>query len=255
MRPFHLAATAALGVAVWRAAALIILFSRTDSTGSALTIKVLLACLGIVFLACGLLVLRKIPSRVALLFAGFCICSGLHWGGPLELASGPLRTGLLLFYLLVSSFLGSTLLLRFAMKFPVSRAANRPVLVRILYGPVIVATVLAVVYLASPLDSDFRAGIEGLFLALHAIVSNLFSVVALVLLTSDIFRRLLTPAQKRYVGLMLAGMLTAWLPYLVASSVGVETDPWNLTVVALPVSFVIALFGIEKTRPGGEDHA
>jgi len=51
--------------------------------------------------------------------------------------------------------------------------------------------------------------------------------------------------QKRYVGLMIAGMLAAWLPYILASSAGVENaDPWNLTVVALPLSFTIAFFGI-----------
>ncbi len=47
---------------------------------------------------------------------------------------------------------------------------------------------------------------------------------------------------------MVAGMLAAWLTYLIASSIGVEnTDRWNLTVVALPLSFTIAFFGISAT--------
>ncbi len=44
-------------------------------------------------------------------------------------------------------------------------------------------------------------------------------------------------------------MLVAWLPYLVASAIEVQpTDPFNLTVVALPLSFVIAFFGIRSSR-------
>ena len=77
-------------------------------------------------------------------------------------------------------------------------------------------------------------------------MSNLFAVVALAFFVSRILGAGLIRAQKRYVGLMVAGMLTAWLPYLVASTVGVDTDPWNLTVIALPISFTIALFGMEK---------
>ena len=78
----------------------------------------LLAVLGMLFVACGLLVFRKTPSRTSLLFAGFCLCSGLHWGGPLELSSAPLRTGFLLLYFVVSSVLGEVFFLRFALSFP-----------------------------------------------------------------------------------------------------------------------------------------
>ena len=46
---------------------------------------------------------------------------------------------------------------------------------------------------------------------------------------------------------MVSGMLIAWLPYIVAAAAGAATDPWNLTVVALPVSFAIAIFGIEDS--------
>jgi hypothetical protein len=48
-----------------------------------------------------------------------------------------------------------------------------------------------------------------------------------------------------------AVIAAAWLPYLVASAAGVDTDPWNLTVVALPISFAIAFFGIREASAGG----
>ena len=194
---------AACGVAIWRVAALVLLSSQADPTGDALIIKALLAALGMVFVACGLLVFLKLPSRASLLFAGFCICSGLHWGGPLELPPGQLRTALILFYLLVSSFLGSTFLLHFALYCPRKlRVAQKQFVMWLLYAPVVVATALAVVYLVSPAESDLRATAQGLFLILHEIVSNLFAVVALVLVVSCVFRAGLTRVQKRYVVLM-----------------------------------------------------
>ena len=92
----------------------------------------------------------------------------------------------------------------------------------------------------SPSESSLQATTQGLFLVLHTIVSNLFGAIALAFFVSHIFRAGLSGTQKGYVGLMVIGMLTAWLPYLVASTAGVDTDPWNLTQVALPTSFAIA---------------
>ena len=114
---FRLFATAGLAVVAWKVGALLLLASSTDGEGPRV-VQVLLAVVGLVYVACGLLVLRKRNTFDALLFAGFCLCAGLHWGGPLELLPGELRTALLLFYLLVSSFLSETLFLHFALRFP-----------------------------------------------------------------------------------------------------------------------------------------
>ena len=250
---YRVVAMAAGGVVLWRMTALVLVY-RQDAIDDSLTLQTLLTILGMVFVACGLLVFRRIPSRASLLFAGFCICSGLHWGGPLDLPPGQLRTGLILFYILVSGFLGSTLLLQFTLCFPQKyRVADKNNLSRFLYAPVIVATVLAAVYLLLPPASGVRITTHGLFMLLHEIVSNLFAVIALALVVSRILRSDSTQLRKRYTVLMVVGMLTAWVPYLIAASVGVDTDAWNLTMVALPISFAVALFGIErarKTSPG-----
>jgi hypothetical protein len=240
-RAFSFVIAAAFAVVVWRATALVLVYSRGEDP---LLIKALLALVGMTFLVCGLLVFWKTPSKASLLFVGFCLCSGLHWGGPLELPPGQLRTGLILLYVLVSGFLGETFLLHLALSFPkVARIAGGKSFIRFLYAPVILATVLAAIYVVSPSETT-----QGSFFLLHAVVSNLFGVLALAIFVSHILRAGLTGMQKRYVALMVAGMLTAWVPDLVASAVGVDTEPWTLTFVALPVSFAIAFFGIEKAQ-------
>ena len=249
----RIVAMAAGSVVLWRVAALVLVYQQ-DGIDDSWVIKTLLAILGVVFVACGLLVFWRIPSRASLLFAGFCICSGLHWGGPLDLPPGQLRTGLILFYILVSGFLGSTFLLQFTLCFPQKyRVADKRNLIRSLYAPVVVATVLAAVYLILPPASSIRGTTNGLFMLLHGIVSNLFALIAFTLVASRILHSDPTRPRKRYMVLMVAGMLTAWLPYLVAASVGVDTDPWNLMMVALPISFTVALFGTKRARR--ESHA
>ena len=241
---------AVVTVVVWRVVALMLFQSRAESEEVSLTIKALLAVVGMTFLVCGLFVFLRIPGKASLMFVGFCICSGLHWGGALDLPPGSLRTALILFYFLVSSVLGTTMFLHLALLFPArSRLADRSALVKLLYVPFALSALLAVTFLVAPSGSGMRATTQGLFLLLHTIVSNLFAILALALYVSHMARAGLSPTQKRYVGLMVAGMLTAWLPYVVASAVGVQdTDPWNLTVAALPVTLAIGFFRIQAKR-------
>lgn len=214
-------------VVVWRVAALVLAESESP------LVSLLLALVGASFLLCGLVVYLRVPGRASGLFVWYCICSGLHWGGYLELPEGELRTALILLYLLISGILAAILLLHLALLFPKAYSiADRKPVVGLLYLPAALAALLM-------LFSQ-----QG-FLVVHAIVSNLFSLVALVLIASHLFRSGPGKAEKGYVGLMVVGMLVAWLPYIIASSIGVqETDPWNLTVVALPATFAIALLGM-----------
>ena len=245
-RTFSVVLAGALAVVAWRVTALVLVFQQSDPSAESLVVKTLLAGLGITFLVCGLVVFRSRPRRATLLFAGFCICDGLHWGGPLELPPGQLRTGLVLFYLRVSSFRGAALFLQFALTFPrETRLGKRKSVIRFLYAPVFLAMVMAVLYLVAPTEGALRTAAQESFFLLHAVISNLFPALALALYLSLLLRPGLTRTQKRYVGLMVSGMLIAWLPYIVAAAAGAATDPWNLTVVALPVSFAIAIFGIE----------
>ncbi|MDH3628181.1 MAG: hypothetical protein OEV00_01460 [Acidobacteriota bacterium] len=230
---------ASAGVIVWRVVAWLLVFTQEGVSSGALLMQSLLATLGLAFLVCGWWVFSKIPGTAGLLFAGFCLCSGLHWGGPLELDGGSLRTALILFYILVSSILGATLLLQFALWFPrESTLARKRFVIGLLYAPLVLATLLAV--------GALIGGSADLVLLVHAVVSNLFSVVALGIIASHLFRSALTGAGKKYVGLMVLGMLLAWLPFLIASSIGVAADPWNLTVVALPITFAVAISAADR---------
>lgn len=239
---------AAASVVAWKLTALVLL-ARASADGGVPAVKVLLAGVGLVFVGCGLFVFWRTAAHAAPLFAAFALCAGLHWGGPLELPPGQLRSAMLFVYLLVSSLLGEALFLHFALRFPrQTRLASRLWLTRLLYLPTLLGVLLAVVYLAASPDGGLRSTAEGLFLLLHVASSNLFPAGALVLfivyrLRSDVGR-----AERRYVGLMIAGMLTAWLPYLIASAVGAETDPWNLFMAALPISFAIGIRGVERAR-------
>lgn len=240
-------ATAVGAVVLWKVLALVFLLQQDGSGEVSFVVKVLLTSVGLTFLVCGLLVRRYVPGRASSLYLAFCICAGLHWGGPLELPVGQLRTGLILAYVLVSSILSETLFLRFALVFPKEqRFADNTFLVRLLYAPGIAALLFAVVYLVASPGGSVRTATYGLFSALHTLVTNLFPVLALVVFVSWIVRVGISPTQKRFLGLMVGGMLTAWIPGLVASYLGADTDKWNLIVVILPVSCVIAILGIER---------
>ena len=237
---------AALAVLAWRLAAWAPWVRRPDPDRLDWIVPSLLALVGVSFLVCGLVVLRRWPGRASRLFAGFCICYGLHWGGPLEPSAASLRTALLLFYLLISGVLSATLLLHFVLAFPRPwRAGQSPVVLRVLYAPAVVAALFCVIAVVSPSGSGPRTFAQQGFLLVHTIVSNLYSFAALLLYVVLLFGRSMNSSQKKYVALMVLGMLTAWLPYIIASGLNVEnTDPWNLTVVALPLSFVLAFGGL-----------
>jgi len=246
---FGLVIAATGAVLAWRVVALVLLHRYPESVAGSSAIQALLGAAGVVFLVCGLLVLRNFPSRASLLFEGFCLCSGLHWGGPLQLAEGSLRATLLFLYLIVSGILATALLLHLTLVFPKrTRLAERKAVLRSLYAPAIVAFVVAAIFVLSPQESGLRSASQGTFLALHLLVSNLFAVLALAIYVSLLFRSRVTPRQKRYVGWMVGGMLVAWLPSLIASSLGAEADLWNLSVVALPIAFTFAFFGIDAMR-------
>ena len=239
----------ACGVALWKAAALLLVYREVVPNGDPLFVKALLALLGLVFVACGLIAFWVVPNRASLLFAGFCLCSGLHWGGPLELPSGPLRTGLILVYVLVTSLVGEVFFLRFALCFPKKSPLDdrRPV-VWVLYAAPIVAAVLAALYFAAPAGSSFENAAKQSFFFVTSAVGTLFALIAFALIASHSFRSGLDGRHRLYVILMVVGMAAAWLPYSVAESIGADSTYWTLTFAALPVCFAIAFVRIEKGR-------
>lgn len=240
--------TAAAAVVGWKVAALALLL-RGRAAGSDLpAVTLLLSLAGVVFVGCGLLVVWRRPSLPSLLFAGFALSAGLHWGGPLELAAGPLRTGLILVYILISGVLAACLLLHFALVFPRRLLGPRhAVAVRVIYAAFVLAGFLACAAIFIPAPEARQAATDG-FLLVHTVVSNLFSAAALVVLVVHLVRPGLERREKRYLALLAGGMLIAWLPFLVASSLGVDADVWNLTVVALPIAAALAILGTVEPR-------
>ncbi len=212
----------------------------------------LLTALGLSFLACGLIVYYRVDGTASTLFAAYCLCAALHWGGPLEIAAGSWRTGLIFFYLLASGVLGETLFLQLALAFPKrSRLLDGRLSLLVLYAPLSAGTIAMAVLLASPTGSGVRETAQSTLMLLHGVVTNLFAVLALALFTYRLARAEPRGPERRFVGLMVAGLLVAWLPYLIASSLGGDTDLWNLTMIALPVSFTISFLGMSDSRRTG----
>lgn len=232
----------------WKLGALALLLGGRESGSELPALPLLLSLAGLVFVLCGLLVLWRRPWRAAVLFAGYALCAGLHWGGPLELGEGSLRTALILVYLLISGVLAACLLLHFALVFPRRLLGGRQqIVVRSVYAAFALAAVLALVAIVLPAPEVRRAALGG-FLLSHTLISNLFSAGALAIFVVHLVRPGVDRRQKRWLALLVGGMLVAWLPNLVASALGAEADAWNLTVVALPVAATLALFGSPEPR-------
>lgn len=231
----------------WRIAALAL------PSGGPGVLDLLLSGVGLVYVATGLVVALRIPGTSARLFAAFCLCSGLHWGGPLELGHEPSRRALLYLYVLVSGILGQAVFLELGLRFPrATRLGASGVWRRGLYAPVAIGLVLAVVAWGAAEGTELRQSASGLFLLVHSLVSNLYPAAVLGLYLAWLVKSAVGRFEKAWLSTMIGGMLLAWTPYLIASALGLETDPWNLTMVALPLAFAGALFALSRQRQGGE---
>ena len=74
--------------------------------------------LGLVFLACGLIVLAKTRRKRSVVFALYAICAAIHWGGPLAASSESWQTAIWLLYFILSAMLAQSAFLQFTLLFP-----------------------------------------------------------------------------------------------------------------------------------------
>ena len=241
--PIRIYLAASAVVLLWKTVALFGPPPESD-----LTLQTLLAGLGVVYLLCGGFVLLKSTSPSASLFAVYCICSGLHWGGPLYPSDDFVNKAFLMFYVLTSSILAQAFFLHFALRYLSFSWERRATVRAVLYAPTAISVILITVAFL-PVDESSSTLFENLFLLVQYIVSNGFAVTALILFVLRIFRP--REMSRATLSLLVFALLSGWLPYIVTPALGLDAQPFTLTFAVIPIAFCIALTRLnpQATRP------
>lgn len=197
-------------------------------------LDVLANLLGLAFLSAALFTFfsRRLPH--ASTAAAYLLASALHWGG--HWVAGGREVASVVAYMLISGVLAHALLLELAIALARAPASRRTRLA--LWALPALCFLLG---LASPLASEAIP----LFLVAHAVQTNLYAGLAVLLLLFGARRRV-----ARWLGLSL---LVAWVPYLAARILdltrgpvdlfGQGLEPVNLVFVAIPLGFALAQLG------------
>ncbi len=215
--------------------------------------------MGLLHLLCGVTAWFGAPGKAGNLFALFCATTAVHWSGFRPTTSDAIEWAFFTVLLLGTGFAAS-FLLHFTLVYPRpwSPEARRVTRV-VLYGPPALAVLVAVVSVALH-GGPMSNGLQGVFFLLTNVPGYLFSSLALIVVIVRIRRT--DPIERRDSGLnvMLAGMLAAYVPYLlvmllevVAPSVpipgGVGAYPYTLFFVLTPVAFLYALLTGGSPKP------
>ncbi|HXV75732.1 MAG TPA: hypothetical protein VD788_05380 [Candidatus Polarisedimenticolaceae bacterium] len=204
-------------------------------------VRLALAGLGLLFVACGMWAWHRRPGVPTRLFALYGLASGLHWGGPLGIGTSDLQTFELVFYVVASSVLGGTLLLHLALVFPrrlpPSTLAGA---MAVLYAP---ATIGGLSALGSLAAAGRSLVVVNRVLPLLLVVATAYGYAAAA---SWIGRLILSPADRRAgsLPLIVTALLGGALPHLVVSSIGPPHELgglWNLLLAAFPIALAFAL--------------
>ena len=221
-------------VVAWRIAAYLVADEGPDGW-----LRLGLAGLGLLFVVCGLVAYNRWPGRASLLFALYALCTGLHWGGPIgssNLSENPVWLSV---YLVVSSILGGTLFLHFAIEFPPAwRSGVRDRITRLIYLPTVIATLLLpFVVVASPEQSLGATARTG-FLAAYTI-GVVFPYLAAAVFALRIFKS----KPRAPAAIVLVGTVLGALPGLLHSSLGLPGpyDAYNLFIAIEPIAILAAL--------------
>ncbi len=265
--PMGLTALAVL-VLGWRAAALLDVLAgpreEPVTTADALLTGAL-GVIGVIFVLVGLRAVWSFNVPATRLFALYAAFAGLHWGGPLQLSSGQLQTGLDLAYVLLSGILAQSLLLHFTFTYPDAESRARTARLA-LYGPVLLALAVALALLAAPQASPAREALKGAFLAIYLLQTNLYAgLAALTVATS--FRRA-SPRERRRSGLgvLLLALAGPGLLYLAVEAIeavepgaidpaGLGTEPFHLFFVLTPLGIAHAVSRRPRDVPEVDLHS
>jgi hypothetical protein len=215
-------------------------------------LRLILGVMGLGFLFCGWVVFSKARSTASVLFALYGLGQGIHWGGPLLTSAATLQTAIWFLYFTVS-MLGLSALLHFTLLFPrrwdiAARAGTR----WFLYLPVGLAAGLGAAALLVPTPGTARETLQGAFFVLETAQVNLYWLLALVVVAVRFTRAGSAERQASGLTVMLAGMILAQLPYVVALLLqslapgirlygGLGTQPYALFFILQPLAFTFAI--------------
>ena len=240
-------------VLAWRAAAFagaLASFAEEPATTAGLVLSGALSAMGTAFLLLGLMAFWRLDVPAARLFALYGALAGMHWGGPLQVSSEALQRGITLAYLVLSSVLGTSLLLHFALVFTGRAVGPRTLL--FLYLPIPLAVLFAAVVLASPDSSAYHGAFESAFLALYVAQTNLYPLLAIVAIAVRCFRRAEVERREPGDGVALLATSAPAAVFVAAQLVntlapgtvdiaGLGAEPVNLCFLAEPIGFAYAL--------------
>ena len=257
----------------WRAgawASVLAGFADAPATPPRLALEGALGAMGASFVLLGLAAFWRSGTPAARLFALYAAFAGMHWGGPLHTSSEQLQTGITLGYLVLSSVLGQALLLHFTLVFPERWGVTsaRPARL-LLYLPVALALLAALVVVASPVASAVRETSKEVFLAIYMAQTNLYELLAIVAILLRFLWAGTVERRRSGLGVMLLAIAVPDLLYVSVQIVeavapgaidpaGLGTEPFNLCFVATPIGFAYAIgrvvtttcTGAARSRPG-----
>ena len=223
-----------------------------EPTRGDLNLLVARSLMGLVYLACGALILVKTRNRRSALFALSAICAAIHWGGPVAIGDNQLQLAIWLVYFTVSVMLTESAFLHFTLVFPEPwswgpRHATRFVS----YLPVVLGMVAAFMVLATAPD-PVSDGWQGKFFILETLQSNLFALAGLVVLAIRCFRARPADGPRSITGPMAVAAWAAVLPWtavmsLASRAVAVPrgSDVYTLFFVITPLVFTWAILRYE----------
>lgn len=237
---------------VWRAA---VLFDPSSSpllagepTRGDLYLLFARSLMGLVYLACGAIVLMRLRSRRSAVFSLYAFCAAIHWGGPFAV-SDELQIAVWLIYFVVSAMLAQAAFLQFTLLFPEPWAWAPRHRTRIaIYFPVVLGVIAAGLALGSGPGSSEAQAWQDKFFLLEALQANLYSLAGMVVLAVRFVRQREQDGPRSLTGPMAFAAWLSVLPWVLAMlletrdiTVPGGADVYALCFVAMPVTLTWAL--------------
>lgn len=193
------------------------------------------ALLGILFLACGIYAWSRTRNVWTGTFLIYAVGSVIHWGGSIGVCSGSLETALFFVYLAFTALADGALLF-LALIYP-TRMLRGHAMNNVLYAPALVAFLFAPVSAFLPQDSvEVVAGVI-------LLVANLLSLIGGAVFIIRLFVHDAAVRRASRLAVVVGIGVTSSLVALLGSS-GVfpgQPDGWNLILGLFPVTVAFAL--------------
>jgi hypothetical protein len=237
---------------VWRAAVLVDPMSSPllsdEPTRGELNLLFARSVMGLVFFACGALVLLRLRTKRSAVFSLYAFCAAIHWGGPVA-AGEEFQTAVWLLYFLVSAMLAEAAFLHFTLVFPEPWTWAPRHRTRIaIYFPVVLGAIAAGLALGSDVESGAAQSWLDKFMLLEVLQANLFALAGLLILVVRFVRAGPLDGPRAITGAMAFGAWLSVLPWVLAmalesqgASVPGGADVYTLFFVLMPLVLTWAL--------------